>query len=194
MYHFQYVSKNEIASLKNQVIEMIGLVQDEIRNCFTFQYEFIGSVKLNMVTCDVKSNIGFDFDVNIMVNDDDEEYSAKDIKQILMKAFNKYAYKYHYDFCENSTRVFTIKVKDRKNSRIFYSCDFAIVNNYGDNLQEYIRFNKKSNSYNWTEQSDGFYLLPKKIEFCKDNSLWTKVREIYIEKKNCNKDKNKTYH
>ena len=182
MYHFQYVSKNEIASLKNQVIEMIGLVQDEIRNYFTFQYEFIGSVKLNMVTCDVKNNIGFDFDVNIIVNDDDEEYSAKDIKQILMKAFNKYAYKYHYDFCEDSTRVFTIKVKDRKNSRILHSCDFAIVNNYND---------KKSNSYNWTEQSDWFYLLPEKIEFCKDNSLCTEVREIYIEKKNCNTDKNK---
>ena len=30
MYHFQYVSKNEIAPLKNQVIELIGLVQDEI--------------------------------------------------------------------------------------------------------------------------------------------------------------------
>lgn len=57
MYHFQHVSKNEIASLKNQVIELIGLVQDEIRNFFTFQYEFIGSVKLNMVTCDVKNNI-----------------------------------------------------------------------------------------------------------------------------------------
>jgi hypothetical protein len=114
MYHFRYVSKNEIAPLKNQVIELIGLVQDEIRKYFTFQYEFIGSVKRNMVTCDAKSNIGFDFDVNIMVNDDDEDYSAKEIKQILMKAFNKYAYKYHYDFCEDSTRVFTIKVKDRK--------------------------------------------------------------------------------
>ena len=90
----QYVS----APLKNQVIELIGLVQDEIRKYFTFQYEFIGSVKRNMVTCDAKSNIGFDFDVNIMVNDDDEDYSAKEIKQILMKAFNKYAYKYHYDF------------------------------------------------------------------------------------------------
>ena len=101
MYHFQYVSKNEIAPLKNQMIELIGLVQDEIRNYFTFQYEFIGSVKRKMVTCDVNSNIGFDFDVNIMVNDDDEEYSAKEIKQILMKAFNKYAYKYHYDFCED---------------------------------------------------------------------------------------------
>lgn len=171
MFHFQYVSKNEIAPLKNQVIELIGLVQDEIRNYFTFQYEFIGSVKRNMVTYDVKSNIGFDFDVNIMVNDDDEEYSAEEIKQILMRAFNKYTHKYHYDFCEDSTRVFTIKVKDRKNSRVLHSCDFAIVNNYGDNQQEYIRFNKKSNSYKWTEQSDGFYFLPEKIEFCKDNSL-----------------------
>ena len=55
MYHFRYVSKNEIAPLKNQVIELIGLVQDEIRKYFTFQYEFIGSVKRNMVTCDAKS-------------------------------------------------------------------------------------------------------------------------------------------
>jgi hypothetical protein len=31
------------------VIELIGLVQDEIRKYFTFQYEFIGSVKRNMV-------------------------------------------------------------------------------------------------------------------------------------------------
>lgn len=191
MYHFQYVSKNEIAPSKKQLIELIGLVQDEIRDCFTFSYEFIGSVKRNMVTCDIKSNIGFDFDVNIMVNDDEQEYSAKEIKQILMKAFNKYAHKYHYDYCEDSTRVFTIKVKDRTNSRIIHSCDFAIVNNYGDNQQEYIRFNKKSNTYDLVEQPNGFYLLPEKINFCKENSLWKEVRDIYIEKKNNNTDRNK---
>lgn len=191
MYHFQYVSKKEIAPLKKQIIELIGLVQDDVRELFTFQYQFIGSVKRNMVTCDVKSNIGFDFDVNITVNDDDEDYSAKEIKQILMRAFNKYAHKYHYDCCEDSTRVFTIKVKDRENSRILHSCDFAIVNNYGDNRQEYIRFNKKSNTYNWVEQSDGFYLLPEKIEFCRKKSLWSEVRGVYIEKKNRNTDKNK---
>lgn len=191
MYHFQYVSKKEIAPVKKQVIELIGLVQDDVREQFTFQYEFIGSVQRNMVTYDVKSNIGFDFDINIMVNDDNEDYSAKEIKQILMRAFNKYARKYRYDFCEDSTRVFTVKVKDRKNSRILHSCDFAIVNNYGDGQQEYIRFNKKSNMYNWVEQSDGFYLLPKKIEFCKENSLWTEVRDTYIEKKNRNTDKHK---
>lgn len=47
MYHFQYVSRSEILPIKKQVIELIGLVQDEVRDCFTFQYEFIGSVTMN---------------------------------------------------------------------------------------------------------------------------------------------------
>ena len=104
MYHFQYVSKNEIASLKNQVIELIGLVQDEIRNFFTFQYEFIGSVKLNMVTCDVKSNIGFDFDVNIMVNDD----AGNLIKSVWYNVIYEEAYsvlKVYYDNYLKITKI-----------------------------------------------------------------------------------------
>ncbi len=64
-------------------MELIHKVQDEVRDNFTFQYEFVGSVKRNMVTWDVKSNVGFDFDVNIRVNDDDEEFEAKDIKRYL---------------------------------------------------------------------------------------------------------------
>lgn len=246
MYHFKYVSKNEIAPMKKEIIELIHHVQNEVRNYFTFQYEFIGSVKRNMVTYDIQSNIGFDFDVNITVNDDDEEYSAKEIKHILMRTFNEFSHRYHYDSCEDSTRVFTIKVKDTKNSRILYSCDFAIVKNYGDcrqehigynkrtnfqtceylpngfyyitssrdfydinygkrarnryipntnedkeSIQKYIRFDKKSNTYTWEEQPKGFYLLPEKIEFCKDNSLWQEVRDTYIQKKNTNTDKNK---
>lgn len=191
MYHFQYVAKKELKPAKKQLMELIHKVQDEVRDSFTFQYKFVGSVQRNMVTWDVKSNAGFDFDVNIMVNDDDEKFDAKKIKNILMCAFNKYARKYGYDFCEDSTRVFTIKVKDRKKFRIRHSCDFAIVNDYGDNQQQYIRYNKQKNNYTWEEQTKGFYCLPEKIEFCKDNQLWQEVREIYLDKKNYNMDSNK---
>lgn len=191
MYHFQYVAKKELKPAKKQLMELIHKVQDEVRDSFTFQYKFVGSVQRNMVTWDVKSNAGFDFDVNIMVNDDDEKFDAKKIKNILMCAFNKYARKYGYDFCEDSTRVFTIKVKDRKNFRIRHSCDFAIVNDYGDNQQQYIRYNKQKNNYTWEEQTKGFYCLPEKIEFCKDNQLWQEVRDIYLDKKNYNMDSNK---
>lgn len=191
MYHFQYVAKKELKPAKKQLMELIHKVQDEVRDSFTFQYKFVGSVKRNMVTWDVKSNVGFDFDVNIRVNDDDEEFEAKDIKKILVRAFNNHAWKYGYDSCEDSTRVFTIKVKDRKNSRIRHSCDFAVVNDYGDNQQQYIRYNKQKNNYTWEEQTKGFYCLPEKIEFCKDNQLWQEVREIYLDKKNYNMDSNK---
>lgn len=191
MYHFQYVAKKELKPAKKQLMELIHKVQDEVRDNFTFQYEFVGSVKRNMVTWDVKSNVGFDFDVNIRVNDDDEEFEAKDIKKILVRAFNNHAWKYGYDSCEDSTRVFTIKVKDRKNSRIRHSCDFAVVNDYSNNRQKYIRYNKQKNNYTWEEQTKGFYCLPEKIEFCKDNQLWQEVREIYLDKKNYNMDSNK---
>lgn len=185
MYHFKYVTKQELAPFKKELIDLIHLVQDDVREHFTFQFEFIGSVSRNMVTFDPTTNTGFDFDVNLFVNDDDEDYKPGEIKHILMDAFNKHSRKYRYDNCEDSTRVFTIKVKDKKNSKILHSCDFAIVNNYGDNQQEYIRFNKPSH-YSWEEQPDGFYRLPDKIEFCKENGLWTDVRNLYREKKNNN--------
>ena len=179
MYHFQYVAKKELKPAKKQLMELIHKVQDEVRDNFTFQYEFVGSVKRNMVTWDVKSNVGFDFDVNIRVNDDDEEFEAKDIKKILVRAFNNHAWKYGYDSCEDSTRVFTIKVKDRKKSRIRHSCDFAVVNDYGNNRQKYIRFNKQRKNYTWEEQTKGFYYLPEKIKFVKIINYGRKL-ERYI--------------
>lgn len=98
---------------------------------------------------------------------------------------------YGYDNCENGTRVFTIKAKDTEHSRIIHSCDFAIVKNNHKNGEMYIRFNKNTHSYTWEMQSAGFKNLSAKEEFCKDNQLWTEVRELYLEKKNLNTDKNK---
>lgn len=193
MYHYQYVTKKELAPVKNELIDLIHRVQNDLREqYFTFQYEFVGSVKRNMVTFDPRTNIGFDFDVNLAVNDDDENYSAEEIKHILMTAFNRYVHGYWYNCCEDSTRVFTIKVTDRQQSRIKHSCDFAIIYDYiddhGKQRQEYIRSVKKSDGtiqYLWNEQPDGFYLLPAKVDFCKENGLWNNVLELYLVKKNC---------
>lgn len=191
MYHFEYVSRKELNPVMDELTELIHRVQDNLRNKFTFQYQFVGSVRRKMVTQDPRSNIGFDFDVNIMVNDPDENYSAEEIKRLLMGAFDKYAWQYGYDCCEDSTRVFTIKVKDRFRSRIRYSCDFAIVYDCSNNRQQYIRFNKKNRSYSWEYQPDGFHRLEEKTDFCRQNGLWPEVRELYLYKKNHNPDINK---
>ena len=191
MHDFHYVPRKKVSPIKNDLIDIIQDVQDLVRDKFTFQYTFVGSSKQNMITCDLKSNIGFDFDINIEVNDDDEKFTPKQIRQSLMRAFNEVVKDYGYDYCEDSTRVITVKVKDREHSRILHSCDFAIVNNCGDGSQQYIRFNKAENTYTWEYQPIGFYYLPDKIDWLKENNLWNDLRDYYIEKKNDNNNPKK---
>ena len=191
MHNFVYVTKGEAAPVKEKLLDIIHQVQNLVRDKFTFRYDFIGSSSRNMITRDLKSNIGYDFDVNIQVNDEDEEYDAKQIKQILMNAFNKVIIRYGYKHCEDSTRVFTIKFVDSPNSRIIHSCDFAVVYNCSDGRQQYIRFNKSSNSYSWEYQPNDFVGLGQKIEWLKKHNCWNDVKDYYIEKKNMNNNPDK---
>lgn len=195
MYNFQYVTRKQLFPVKQDLIQIIKAIQDEVRKDFTFQYYFIGSSKRNMVTYDPGTNIGYDFDVNIKVNDDECRFLAKEIRTKIRLALDKVAYHYGYDNAEDSTRVITIKVIDRQNSRILHSCDFAIVNNYIDDdgceRQEYIHLNKKQKSYSWHEQPQGFYLLDIKADWIKKCGCWQDVRGLYLYKKNHNNNHHK---
>lgn len=191
MHDFCYVSKKEAAPVKAELLDIIHEVQDIVRDDFTFQFTFIGSSSRNMITYDRKSNIGFDFDINIEVNDDDENYEPKEIRTIIRKALDKVARQYGYDYCEDSTRVLTIKKKDRPNSRIIHSCDFAIVNNCEGGRQQYIRYNKDHQTYTWEYQGCGFETLPDKIDWLNENGYWGNLRDYYIEKKNGNSNPQK---
>ena len=186
MHNFTYVTKKEAAPIKATLIEVIKQVQDAVRDDFTFQYRFIGSSSRGMVTQDSESNIGFDFDVNIEVNDDNENYSPEEIRNIIRNALNKVVRQYGYDFAEDSTRVLTIKVKDRMHRCIVHSCDFAIVYNCNDGRQQYIRYDKKRGNYTWEYQKAGFCDLQKKADWLKANKHWQEVLDRYIEKKNEN--------
>ena len=190
MCHFQYATKEELTPVRDELIAIINETQDLLRSEFTFRFDFVGSYKRNMVTYDPKSNIGCDFDVNLEVNDDNEEYSAEALKRKIFLALDCVALKYGYDHAEDSTRVITIKVKDRLHSRILHSCDFAIVNNYtdrqGHKRQQYIHFNKKQVSYSWKNQPKGHYLLPEKERWIRRSDHQNELKDLYLEKKNAN--------
>ncbi len=148
-----------------------------------------------MITYDEKSNKGFDFDVNIYPNDDEEDFTPKEIKLLFKDALDRHVRSHGFDYAEDSTRVLTIKVKDRERDRIVYSVDFAFVYDYKDDKgrkrQQYIRFNKTQNSYTWAEQGEGYYQLQDKIQWIKDRDLWERdLRPYYLLKKNLNTDPN----
>ncbi len=196
VHDFEYVPNNEWEPVRDELFEIIHRLQDEVRNKFTFQYHFVGSSKRKMITRDRNSNTGFDFDVNIEVNDPDGNYSAEEIRDILHKGLdrvtnlNGYSI-FKYDYTEDSTRVLTIKVKDRISSRILHSCDFCIIYECSDGRQQYIRYNKKQNSYSWEYQPKGYMELPAKIEWVKKHGLWQQVRDHYKYKKNINDNPDK---
>ena len=85
---YEYVSKSEYQPVKNKLIKLINLVQDELRDKFTFSFHFIGSSSRNMVTRYKGTNVGYDFDCNLYPNDKDEEYNAAELKHLFMEAFN----------------------------------------------------------------------------------------------------------
>ena len=185
MYHFEYVSKKEAAPYKAELIEILHQVQDYVRDDFTFQFTFIGSSSRNMITYDPTTNIGFDFDVNITVNDDDEDYTPEEIRTILHNAFSRFMTAYGYNKCEQSTRVISIKVVDQWSSRVIRSCDFAVVYE-GRNGQQYIRFNKERNYFSCEFQTQPYKELEFRADYLKENGHWNEVLEVYLDKKNNN--------
>ena len=195
MYDYRYVTKNEAKPYKEKIIELLNLIQDEVRDQFTFKYTPVGSSSpnRNMITCLTNGNIGFDFDYNIEPNLSDGNSPDK-VRKVIYDGLKKYALRFGYTKVENSTSVITIKVIEHRRKRILYSCDFAIVHNYeGDDgtiKQEYIRFNKEHQTYSWQDRGKGFY-IEHKIEWLKKNGYWNDLRCYYIEKKNYNEDPNK---
>lgn len=194
-HDFHFISKKDpkVKKAYNDILNILKEVQDLVRKKFTFRFDVVGSYKRNMITYDAKSNVGYDFDFNIEVNDGNDRYKPKQLKNMLQNAIDAVCVKYGYDHPEDSTRVLTIKVKNRKKSCILHSCDFAIVNNYIDDDgyegQEYIH-NDKHGNYTWCEQPEGYYMLPDKIDWIKENDLWDVMLKLYIEKKNRNNDPN----
>jgi len=196
MRDFVYVPKSEWKPLRDELDETIHRLQNEVCKEFTFQPHFVGSSQRGMITRDQKSNVGFDFDVDIEVNDPGENYSAKEIRDILRNGLDKVNHPcghsiFGYDHAEDSTCVLTIKVKDKANSRILYGCDFCIVKKCSDGRKQYIRYNKKHGSYSWEYRSKDYTKLPIKIEWIKRYGLWQQVRNCYIKKKNTYNDNTK---
>lgn len=81
-HDFKFISKHspQVKSAYSDLMEILSLVHDDLRKQYTFQHEPVGSYSRNMITYDAKSNIGFDFDINIYPNDEENRFTAKQIR------------------------------------------------------------------------------------------------------------------
>lgn len=192
MHDFHYVTRTEAKPVRDELVEIILQVQDEIRHCFTFQFRPVGSSVRNMITRDRNSNTGFDFDFDLEINDDEEAYGPQEIRSIIRNAIDRIALWYGYKHCEDSTRVLTLKKVNVFSCSILHSCDFVLVYNCRDGMQQYIRYNKRNQTYTWEFQGRGFKDLEWKTAWLKaDSRYWGDLRDYYLYKKNFNDNPNK---
>lgn len=191
-HDYRWIPKSspEIRKHFEDITSLLSDIHKDLKKHYSFEHRIVGSYSRNLMTYDVKSNTGPDFDFNIYPNCDLDTISAKEIKNLFRLSLNKYGSKYRYSFAEDSTRVLTIKIIDTETSRVLFSVDFAFVYNYVDDdgyeQQLYIRFNKKHNSYSWEEQSDSIFNLPDDLDTIKEYGLWNEFKNKYLQLKNAN--------
>lgn len=112
-----------------------------------------------------------------------------------MRAFSKSLKDTKYGEPEDSTSSITIKVVDKKHSKIIRSCDFAIIyyldDDDLDNGYRYIKNWKKNNRYSFEDRVLSQNADCKLQEILEYEQGWNCVRDEYIKLKNRNRDTNK---
>lgn len=197
---YEYVTKAEYKPLKAEATRILQKMQSQLKKKFPFSFQLVGSGKRHLVTRIKNGNKGFDLDYNLILEGDCRDYDAKKVKDCFISAMRN-ALKdssFHFSDPKDSSSVITLQSVDRKNSKIKYSCDFAIIcYSYDEdsnlNGYKYLKNDKKSGNYIWNSRSinsDPEELVEK---ICEYENGWDCVRKEYLRLKDCNKGRKRSY-
>jgi hypothetical protein len=190
---YEFVSKSEYTPVRNQLEDIIREVQNDMKPEYTFQFSLIGSGRKKLITREVGSNKGFDFDYNFSLQKVKDEYGgAKTIRENFFKIIQGIGKKHGYQTEDNKSAI-TIKLVDHDNKRIVHSCDFGVVEDWvddNDNERQNIiirDINASSPTYIWNERpkSKNYSAKLSNIEAA---GLWDVLKGEYLKLKNANKD------
>lgn len=190
---FEYVSKSKYNPVRSELEDIIKNVQDELRGEITFRFDLIGSGSKKLITQEIGSNKGFDFDYNLVLQQGAFDFTAKEIRDKFMDAFKKALKGTKYNNPSSSKSAITIKVVDQENSLIKHSCDFGIVREIlddNDDLRNEINIFDKPSNHIWNIRAKSNNYADKAKEI-KEDGLWQDLRDEYIDLKNNNNDEDK---
>jgi len=187
-HEFKYVTHKEARPARTKLEKLICQLHNDkdLKKYFTFEHKYVGSSKRNMITKDIKGNNGYDFDVDIIPNISQKQYTPKEIKKMVIKALDKYTKEYGFSYSKDSKSVITIKSIDHKNSEVIYSCDFAIVRIDNTGKKQFIMHDKTSGKYEWKYRGGGYNGISEKYDWIKKRKLVQELQDFYLELKNKN--------
>ncbi len=191
---YEFVPKSELNPVKDQVEVIINALQDSMRVFgVTFTFKLVGSGGKHLVTRVINGNTGFDFDYNLGIQKDGD-LSAKDLRLKVKRELEMILQGTGYSTVSSGKQSMTFKFIDHDNSRIVHSCDFALVNDYvddvGDSIQEILIWQREDDTYIWNKRPYAKNHSDK-LSNLKANGLWQEVKDEYLKIKNNNQDREK---
>ena len=191
---YEFVPKSELNPVKDQVEVIINALQDSMRVFgVTFTFKLVGSGGKHLVTRVINGNTGFDFDYNLGIQKDGD-LSAKDLRLKVKLELERILQGTGYSTVSSGKQSMTFKFIDHDNSRIVHSCDFALVNDYvddvGDSIQEILIWQREDDTYIWNKRPYAKNHSDK-LSNLKANGLWQEVKDEYLKIKNNNQDREK---
>lgn len=210
MPEFEYVSPEEAQPVIDEIIALIQdmqkCVRKKFKKDFTLKYQFVYGSSRNMITREKDGNKGFEFDVNLIPNFREDEYSDEKMAKILFFAIEscmrssevismkKYG-KLIIDNSDDQIDVFTIKIIDKADSNIVHSCDFAITRTLCEGGKQYkqcICNDKKCFGYRWEGRVDYDIDIEERLQLIEyydsitEIDLSAELRDSYLKNKNQN--------
>lgn len=193
---YQYVTDKDFlkrlrrtcGDIVNQLVQRINRDPE-----MTVSFQLVGSGARNLVTQNDKGPVDLDYNLYI---ERSEIRNEREIKEYIKTKFNEVLRSKGWGDCQDSTSVLTTKLQHFKTgNKTKFRIDLAVV--YKDSLGSYRLIHEKNGTaildrYFWN-QIPSPQELDKKVSAIKANSLWNKVREKYLGKKDfylCKNDYN----
>ncbi len=188
MYHFvedkDFLKRmnNLCSGIINQLVQMInneGLLEVEAH--------LVGSGARNLVTQNANKPIDLDYNLCIIDSIKFNINDCKNIKEYVRKSFNKVLKRKGLADCQDSKSALTTEqIRFKTNNKTLFSIDLCIVTEDENGWQRLIHKKTgiiQTDEWIWNKGRNSQGLI-EKVEWLKDNNLWTKVREVYLNKKN----------
>lgn len=151
------------------------------------QFSLVGSGARNMIT---RNGDGpYDLDYNLLVMKADDEYrDLRLLKDTIRNALNKAVGGMFFSDAQDSTSCLTALLPFRGTPNVEFSFDVAIIKKNPNGNYMRLIHNKNVyalgwDQYTWNEVPNSHQVKDKADEI-KEEGLWQKVRDRYLEKKN----------
>lgn len=181
---YSYVTRakqKEVTELSDMILRIL---QDKLRNYFTFDIRLIGSGDKRLITKDGRDG-SFDLDYNLILQKDKYNLlsNPKKIKELFLNELNKINGSYGFKAPKNSTSVITSN--KIVNGNVKFSMDIAIMHKGNNGSMYKLIYDKNRNNYIWNEVKKSRNYA-KRFKLIKSNGYWDQFKKRYLKLKNDN--------